>query len=276
MRNAILPLLSSHLYSNGYNDALSNIIPAQIDSYLNSYDSSFCMDLDMQNHHSRFDEVVSMYSQSYVDYISSGLPLIMPMERLDCPPFVEERQSTCMPICDINNICQPHGKTFPVQQSENVWQSSLHSQACFLEICSDLQPTNYGRKRSVEARDQKHKKAMCFQQDMEGEKIQRQKVLTRRSQKLTDKITALQKLVSPYGKTDTASVLQEAYVFIKLLQDQIQNLVNTSHANDESTRSMETEKEVDLRRKGLCVVPVSCTQRLLEEVNDFLPEPDLH
>nr|GMC63746.1 transcription factor bHLH112-like isoform X1 [Ipomoea batatas] len=39
---------------------------------------------------------------------------------------------------------------------------------------------------------------------------------------MTDKITALQKLVSPYGKTDTASVLQEACISIKALQDQIQ------------------------------------------------------
>ena len=76
----------------------------------------------------------------------------------------------------------------------------------------------------------------------------------KRSQKLSDRITALQKLVSPYGKvsngysfchpspkgislfsvfaetesgvlgllqTDTASVLQEASLYIKLLQGQI-------------------------------------------------------
>ncbi|KAK1571931.1 hypothetical protein Q3G72_025072 [Acer saccharum] len=49
-----------------------------------------------------------------------------------------------------------------------------------------------------------------------------QRVPVRRSQKLSDKITALQKLVSPYGKTDTASVLQEANLYIKLLQQQIQ------------------------------------------------------
>ncbi|KAL8247670.1 hypothetical protein R6Q59_008886 [Mikania micrantha] len=48
-----------------------------------------------------------------------------------------------------------------------------------------------------------------------------QQVPVRRSQKLADKITALQKLVSPYGKTDTASVLQEAHISISLLHDQI-------------------------------------------------------
>ncbi|KAF8021983.1 hypothetical protein BT93_G2193 [Corymbia citriodora subsp. variegata] len=56
----------------------------------------------------------------------------------------------------------------------------------------------------------------------------------KRSQKIGDKITALQKLVSPYGKTDTASVLQEASLFIKLLQEQIQNLfqmLSTSYSS---------------------------------------------
>ncbi|KAJ1396110.1 Myc-type, basic helix-loop-helix, partial [Sesbania bispinosa] len=44
----------------------------------------------------------------------------------------------------------------------------------------------------------------------------------RRNQKLSDKVTTLQKLVSPFGKTDTASVLHEASLHIKLLQAQIQ------------------------------------------------------
>uniref|UniRef100_A0A9I9EH37 BHLH domain-containing protein n=1 Tax=Cucumis melo TaxID=3656 RepID=A0A9I9EH37_CUCME len=46
----------------------------------------------------------------------------------------------------------------------------------------------------------------------------------RRSQKLSDKITALQKLVSPYGKTDTASVLEEACLYIKFIQHHIQGM----------------------------------------------------
>uniref|UniRef100_A0A0E0CYU7 BHLH domain-containing protein n=1 Tax=Oryza meridionalis TaxID=40149 RepID=A0A0E0CYU7_9ORYZ len=46
----------------------------------------------------------------------------------------------------------------------------------------------------------------------------------KRSQKLGDKITALQQLVSPYGKTDTASVLHEAAACIRQLHQQIQIL----------------------------------------------------
>eukprot|EP00252_Welwitschia_mirabilis_P022676 TRINITY_DN6206_c0_g1_i2.p1 TRINITY_DN6206_c0_g1~~TRINITY_DN6206_c0_g1_i2.p1 ORF type:complete len:336 (-),score=41.24 TRINITY_DN6206_c0_g1_i2:457-1464(-) len=42
-----------------------------------------------------------------------------------------------------------------------------------------------------------------------------------RKEKLGDRITALQQLVSPFGKTDTASVLLEAIGYIKFLQQQI-------------------------------------------------------
>ncbi|XP_051133697.1 transcription factor bHLH112 isoform X2 [Andrographis paniculata] len=42
-----------------------------------------------------------------------------------------------------------------------------------------------------------------------------------RKEKMGDRITALQQLVSPFGKTDTASVLSEAIEYIKFLHDQI-------------------------------------------------------
>eukprot|EP00249_Psilotum_nudum_P022565 c28567_g1_i2 orf=500-1390(+) len=43
-----------------------------------------------------------------------------------------------------------------------------------------------------------------------------------RKEKLGDRIMALQQLVSPFGKTDTASVLLEAIGYIKFLQEQVQ------------------------------------------------------
>ncbi|KAG8066383.1 hypothetical protein GUJ93_ZPchr0004g38391 [Zizania palustris] len=42
-----------------------------------------------------------------------------------------------------------------------------------------------------------------------------------RKEKLGDRITALQQLVSPFGKTDTASVLHETIEYIKFLHDQV-------------------------------------------------------
>ncbi|KAI3983690.1 hypothetical protein MKX01_001094, partial [Papaver californicum] len=43
-----------------------------------------------------------------------------------------------------------------------------------------------------------------------------------RKEKLGDRITALHQLVSPFGKTDTASVLLEAIGYIRFLQNQIE------------------------------------------------------
>ncbi|XP_043711923.1 transcription factor bHLH110-like, partial [Telopea speciosissima] len=87
----------------------------------------------------------------------------------------------------------------------------------------------------------------------------------RRSQKLGDRITALQKLVSPFGKTDTASVLHEAYVHIKLLQEQVQ-MLSAPYFRTSLYRPQELgSKEEDLRSRGLCLVPISLTQNLNTE-----------
>ncbi|KAA8537590.1 hypothetical protein F0562_027198 [Nyssa sinensis] len=45
-----------------------------------------------------------------------------------------------------------------------------------------------------------------------------------RKEKLGDRIAALQQLVAPFGKTDTASVLMEAIGYIKFLQNQVETL----------------------------------------------------
>ncbi|KAF8096980.1 hypothetical protein N665_0298s0044 [Sinapis alba] len=90
-----------------------------------------------------------------------------------------------------------------------------------------------------------------------------------RKEKLGDRITALQQLVSPFGKTDTASVLHDAIEYIKFLQEQItvssnphlnsrgsgeqkQWSYNDTHAEDFSPRQ-------DLRSRGLCLMPISST-----------------
>jgi hypothetical protein len=88
-----------------------------------------------------------------------------------------------------------------------------------------------------------------------------------RKEKLGDRITALQQLVSPFGKTDTASVLHEAIEYIKILHDQVHvfstpYLKNGSplqlHQNVGDNSSSEGAKK-DLRSRGLCLVPLSST-----------------
>ncbi|XP_066399958.1 transcription factor bHLH111-like [Miscanthus floridulus] len=94
--------------------------------------------------------------------------------------------------------------------------------------------------------------------------------------KLGDKITALQQIVSPFGKTDTASVLYEAINYIKWLHEQVQLLndpyMKTSSSKDYNAsggldRKEKSETEIDLRSRGLCLVPVSCTPQVYRDNN---------
>ncbi|XP_028781497.1 transcription factor bHLH68-like isoform X3 [Neltuma alba] len=84
--------------------------------------------------------------------------------------------------------------------------------------------------------------------------------------KLGDRITTLQQIVSPFGKTDTASVLFEAIGYIKFLQEQVQVLLSNSYTktnshHKETWGSMERklEEKGDLKSRGLCLVPISWT-----------------
>ncbi|XP_039034438.1 transcription factor bHLH112-like [Hibiscus syriacus] len=88
-----------------------------------------------------------------------------------------------------------------------------------------------------------------------------------RKEKLGDRITALQQLVSPFGKTDTASVLHEAIEYIMFLHDQV-NVLSTPYMKQAtaSIQQQNTDKlkyqegpKQDLRSRGLCLVPVLST-----------------
>ncbi|GAA0145631.1 basic helix-loop-helix transcription factor [Lithospermum erythrorhizon] len=90
-----------------------------------------------------------------------------------------------------------------------------------------------------------------------------------RKEKLGDRITALQQLVSPFGKTDTASVLHEAIEYIKFLHDQV-NVLSTPYMKNGfpgqgQQGTEEHEQDQDLRSRGLCLVPLSSTFSLAAE-----------
>lgn len=87
-----------------------------------------------------------------------------------------------------------------------------------------------------------------------------------RKEKLGDRITALHQLVSPFGKTDTASVLSEAIGYIRFLQTQIQALSSPYMGNVAGSMS-HTHQQSDLRSRGLCLVPISCTQHVGSDNN---------
>ncbi|CAK9327374.1 unnamed protein product [Citrullus colocynthis] len=94
-----------------------------------------------------------------------------------------------------------------------------------------------------------------------------------RKEKLSNKITTLQQLISPFGKTDTASVLHEAIEYIKFLHDQIR-VLSTPYMEigdhnqgpkiiikEELKDTKENMKE-DLRSRGLCLVTIPSTVAL--------------
>ncbi|CAN6286751.1 unnamed protein product [Urochloa humidicola] len=94
-----------------------------------------------------------------------------------------------------------------------------------------------------------------------------------RREKLGERIIALQQLVSPFGKSDTASVLHEALGYIRFLHDQVQALSSpymqqrqpaSAHAPESAAGTVVAPPRPvsDLRSRGLCLVPVSCTEHV--------------
>ncbi|CAL4894279.1 unnamed protein product [Urochloa decumbens] len=93
-----------------------------------------------------------------------------------------------------------------------------------------------------------------------------------RKEKLGDRITALQQLVSPFGKTDTASVLHEAIEYIRFLHDQVASLSSQYLRCGRPVQQLRQkqakdggEAKEDLRSRGLCLVPVASTYAVASE-----------
>ncbi|XP_076894160.1 uncharacterized protein LOC143546365 [Bidens hawaiensis] len=91
-----------------------------------------------------------------------------------------------------------------------------------------------------------------------------------RKEKLGDRISALHQLVSPFGKTDTASVLLEATAHIRFLEGQIEalsspymNLANNVSGGTRHQHSADGKAlPKDLASRGLCLVPVACMDHI--------------
>lgn len=112
-----------------------------------------------------------------------------------------------------------------------------------------------------------------------------------RKERLGDRIAALQQLVAPFGKTDTASVLMEAIGYIKFLQNQVETLsvpyMKLSSRNKLSTNNTQRvsegpcdseEHKPDLKSRGLCLVPISCMTYLTSDAcnGGLWPPPNFH
>ncbi|CAI9268844.1 unnamed protein product [Lactuca saligna] len=79
-----------------------------------------------------------------------------------------------------------------------------------------------------------------------------------RKEKVGERIAALQQLVSPYGKTDTASVLLEAMEYIHFLHEQVK-VLSAPYLHSNSTNEYQELGPYNLKNKGLILVPISST-----------------
>ncbi|CAI9755883.1 unnamed protein product [Fraxinus pennsylvanica] len=109
-----------------------------------------------------------------------------------------------------------------------------------------------------------------------------------RKEKLGERIAALQQLVAPFGKTDTASVLMEAIGYIKFLQNQVETLTvpymkSSSNETGRAMKGVPTDYENgelkrDLRSQGLCLVHLSSLSHVTDDSNcplhEFIKERD--
>ncbi|XP_034705152.1 transcription factor bHLH123-like isoform X1 [Vitis riparia] len=263
MRNAILPSFSSQYCSLGNNEIIqipNSEVSMQMDPKVNAYSSSFIISSKAYSNQLG-DGGFAMPAQTFINDDQPGTSLSSTIKRLSQPCPAADYQ-TSMPRYD--GISQ-------ILQLEDAMQNARKRP---IEAVDDL----VGRKIFEEWKSSKKKKKTVSsegqwhpQANKEAMEIQRQRlhVPVKRSQKLSDRITALQKLVSPYGKTDTASVLQEASLYIKLLQGQIRNLfqiLSTSYCRVTPLHQQKIgEKEQDLQSRGLCLVPIAFTQKLTRE-----------
>ncbi|KAH0724383.1 hypothetical protein KY285_000223 [Solanum tuberosum] len=95
-----------------------------------------------------------------------------------------------------------------------------------ISTCNTLKRSN-GRSQEYNPSDGKKRKLEDnLETNSKRQKNENSAVTSTRTQvpkvKLADKITALQQIVSPFGKTDTASVLWETINYVRFLQEQIQ------------------------------------------------------
>ncbi|ESQ33730.1 hypothetical protein EUTSA_v10007669mg [Eutrema salsugineum] len=226
-------------------------------------------DMNHNNLHHHFDQTtnddVSMFRQAlevkneedlcYNNGLSGGASLFHDAIE-SSRSFLDIRLSR--PLTDINPSFKPCFKALNLSE----FNKKEHQTTSLAAV--RLGTTNAGKKkRCDEVSDEVSKKAKCGG----GSTLSPEKELPKA--KLRDKITTLQQIVSPFGKTDTASVLQEAITYINFYQEQVK-LLSTPYMKNSSIKdpwggwdredhNKRGQKHLDLKSRGLCLVPISCT-----------------
>lgn len=168
-----------------------------------------------------------------------------------------------------------HPALRPGVHSDNLHyvKDALHSKPNFVDGDEDQQHTTPQITASSCKKARLQTSEQCSSAGNDPSQIQAimSKVQSARSkEKLGERINALQQLVSPFGKTDTASVLSEAIGYIKFLQEQVQ-VLSSPYMKPTSTLTRQKEggreSASDLRSRGLCLVPVACTMNVANNNN---------
>ncbi|RDY09044.1 Transcription factor bHLH110, partial [Mucuna pruriens] len=165
-------------------------------------------------------------------------------------------------------ICglRPCYDSFGLKESISVSQSSMHGRenspsnssnnisSYTSEVAKTKRPSNCSLTKESEAKAKKSRLSSC-------------PPLKVRKENLGDRIQTLQRLVAPFGKTSTASVLSEAIGYIHFLHQQIQTLsipyMKPSQSKPSRMVQLDSNKvdsrelKPDLRSRGLCLVPLS-------------------
>ncbi|CAN6877146.1 unnamed protein product [Brassica oleracea] len=79
-----------------------------------------------------------------------------------------------------------------------------------------------------------------------------------RKDKVGERISALQQIVSPYGKTDIASVLLDAMHYIEFLHEQVK-VLSAPYLQTVSTAKLVEMEQYSLSNRGLCLAPMEFT-----------------
>ncbi|CAL9754313.1 unnamed protein product [Musa acuminata subsp. burmannicoides] len=206
--------------------------------------------------------------------------------------FLSSRQDNYSDCLQLQGSCPPHlgsitGHTFPesnaagdgdpmtvtVAAGSAEYSTAGVQRKILAERRKRSRARDPGTKHQTTSRPSKRLKTVCWQTQhrlpadestMAGTQLV--KAPARRSQKLGDKITALQQLVSPFGKTDTASVLHEAALSINFLHEQIKMLAAPyfGMSSPEVRVQGHARNSADLRSRGLCLAPVDAIPELMD------------
>ncbi|KAJ9160076.1 hypothetical protein P3X46_025510 [Hevea brasiliensis] len=244
MRNAVLPSVPSQIYNFGNNEVQITNLDVSMDTR-NVYGSSFCLDFRVDGNQLSGESFAIPHQQYQSDcqFTSSSWEY-------------NTQQSLLLSKKAIVSQDLDFRYTTTRKRSTEIVTSGL----------TDLieNRTAFGEWKKNKRRKASSSEEQWLDHQVKGSAIIKEhKVPVRRSQKLSDKITALQKLVSPYGKTDTASVLQEASLYIKILQEQIQNLLQMLRSS--SSCEEIDGRLLDLQSRGLCLFPISLIKKLSQE-----------